>query len=102
MAAISIIEINTVQLSSDIRRLNNILAQTRNHIEQLRAKMDAMNRMWEGPSNLALRQRFQADHERMLALCYSLDDLLQILESIRQAYDTCEDRVRGTVDALRV
>lgn len=102
MAVISVIEINTVQLSSDIKRLQNTLSRTRNHIEQLRAKMAAMNSMWEGPTNLALRQRFQEDHERMLALCSSLEDLIRTLESIRQAYDTCENNVRSTVDALRV
>ena len=38
----------------------------------------------------------------MLALCTSIEGLIQILESIRQAYDTCEDQVRGVVDALRI
>jgi len=102
MAVISVIEINTAQLSSDIKRLRETLARTRNHIGQLRTKMDAMNSMWEGPTNLVMRQRFQEDHERMLALCSSIEELLQTLESIRQAYDTCENQVRGVVDALRV
>ncbi len=102
MAAISLIEINTERLSNDIKRLRTALSQTRNHIEQLRAKMAAMNSMWEGPTNLAMRQRFQEDHERMIALCSSLEELIQVLESIRQAYDTCEGQVRGAVDALRV
>ncbi len=102
MAVISVIEINTAQLSSDIKRLRGTLARTRSHIEQLRVKMAAMNSMWEGPTNQAMRQRFRADHERMLALCASLEELLQMLESIRQTYDTCEDQVRGVVDALRV
>lgn len=102
MAAISLIEINTDQLSSDIKRLRTVLNRTRDHIKQLRAKMDDMNTMWEGPANLAMRQRFQGDYEKMLALCSSLEELIQILESIRQAYDTCESNVRSAVDALRV
>ncbi len=102
MAAISLIEINTARLNSDIQRLRRTLSQTRNHTGQLRAKMDAMNSMWEGPTNQAMRQRFQEDHERMLALCGSLEELLETLETIRQAYDNCENRVRGVVDALRV
>lgn len=102
MAVISVIEVNTAQLNSDIKRLRTTLRQTRGHIEALRGKMADMNSMWEGPSNMAVRQRFQADHERMLALCATLEELIQVLESIRQAYDTCEDRVRGAVDALRI
>lgn len=102
MAVISRIEINTVQLSNDIKQLRTTLAQTRTHMESLRAKMGDMNNMWEGPTNLAMRQRFQGDHERMLALCSSLEDLIQTLESIRQSYDTCESNVRSAVDALRV
>ncbi|MCI9332982.1 MAG: hypothetical protein HFG05_12585 [Oscillibacter sp.] len=102
MAAISRIEINTVQLNNDIKHLRTTLSQTRTHMESLRAKMDDMNNMWEGPTNLAMRQRFQGDHERMLALCASLEGLIQTLESIRQSYDTCESNVRSAVDALRV
>lgn len=102
MAVISVIEVNTVQMSNDISRLRTTLRQTRRHIENLRAKMADMNSMWKGPSNMAIRQRFQADHERMLGLCATLEELIQVLESIRQAYDTCEDKVRSTVDALRV
>lgn len=102
MAAISLIEVNTELLSNDIKRLRTVLVQTRNHIKQLRDKMVAMNSMWEGPTNMAMRQRFQEDHERMLALCSSLEELLRVLESIRQAYDACEDQVHGAVNALRV
>lgn len=102
MPVVSQIQVNTAQMDSDIRRLRGTLAQTRAHIETLRAKMAAMNNMWEGPSNLAMRQRFQADHDQMLALCGSLEELIQILESIRQAYDACENNVRSMVDALRI
>ena len=59
MAVISLIEINTVQLGNDIKRLRTVLGQTRGHIEQLRSRMSDMNNMWEGPANLAMRQRFQ-------------------------------------------
>lgn len=58
--------------------------------------------MWEGPANQAVRQRFQGDYERMQALCGSVEDLLNTLESIRQEYDGCESRVRDAVDALRI
>ena len=54
MAAISRIEINTVQLNNDIKHLRTTLSQTRTHMESLRAKMDDMNNMWEGPTNLAM------------------------------------------------
>ena len=39
MAVISRIEINTVQLSNDIKHLRTTLSQTRTHMESLRAKM---------------------------------------------------------------
>ena len=102
MATISLVEVNTTQLSNDIKRLRTMLDRTRNHIKSLKGKMDAMNSMWEGPTNLAIRQRFQTDHERMLALCTSLEELIQMLETIRQAYDNCEGKVRSAVDALRI
>ena len=102
MSVISLIEVDTARMDSDIKRLRGTLARTRTHIEALRAGMADLNGMWEGPANLAMRRRFQADHERMLALCASLEELIQILESIRQAYDTCEDNVRSAVDALRI
>lgn len=102
MAAISVIEINTEQLNRDIQRLRQRLSQTRSHIQSLREKMDAMNRMWEGPANAAIRQRFQADHANMLNLCKMLEELIRMLESIRQSYDTCETNVRSAVDALRI
>lgn len=102
MAVISLIEVDTTQLRNDIQQLRAELRQTRGHIESLRSKMAAMNAMWDGPTNQVMRQRFQNDHEQMLALCTSIEGLIQILESIRQAYDTCEDQVRGVVDALRI
>jgi len=102
MAVISLIEVDTAQLGRDIQQLQSTLRQTREHIETLRARMDEMNEMWEGPANRTMRQRFQRDHAQMLALCGSVESLLQTLESIRQAYDTCENNVRGVVDALRI
>lgn len=102
MAVISLIEVDTMLLQNDIKQLRTELQQSRGHIEALRTKMESMNGMWEGPTNMAIRQRFQGDYEQMLNLCVSIEGLIQILESIRQAYDTCEDRVRGAVDALRI
>lgn len=102
MATISLVEVNTTQMSNDIKRLRTMLDRTRNHIESLRQKMAAMNGMWEGATNMAIRQRFKADHERMLALCTSLEELIRTLEAIRQAYDTCESNVRNAVDTLRI
>ena len=88
MAAVNLVEVSTAQLNSDIRRL--------------RTKMDAMNGMWEGPANAAMRQRFQADYQQMQALCASIEELIQVLEAIRRSYDRCEDEVRSAVDALRI
>lgn len=102
MAAISLVEVDTIQLGHDIQSLRTTLGKTKGHIETLRAKMAEMNNMWEGPANLTMRQRFQEDYEQMLALCTMLDGLIQTLETIRQSYDTCENNVRGVVDALRV
>jgi len=102
MASISLVEVDTAQLGRDIQRLRATLRRTRDHIEALREKMAQMNNMWEGPANRAIRQRFQRDHAQMLALCSMLEELIQTLESIRQAYDACESSVRGAVDALRV
>lgn len=102
MAAISLVEVSTAQMESDVQRLRAMLERTRSHIARLRDKMEAMNRMWEGPANRAIRQRFQADYERMLELCASIEELIRALESIRQAYDACENQVRGAVDALRI
>lgn len=102
MAAISVIEINTEQLDRDIQRLREKLSQTRTHINRLKDRMDAMNKMWEGTANQAVRQRFQRDHQNMLNLCEMLEELIQTLESIRQSYDSCENHVRSAVDALRI
>ncbi len=102
MAVVSLIEINTVQLSGDIRRLRAELDNTRSHLKQLREKMLSMNSMWEGPANQVIQERFQEDHDQMLVLCSSLEGLIRTLESIRDAYDTCENNVRGAVDALRI
>lgn len=102
MSAISLIDVSTDQLGGDIRRLRETLGRARDHIEGLRVKMEVLNGMWEGPANLAMRRRFQEDHQRMLDLCGSLEELIETLESIRRAYDACEDQVRSAVDALRV
>ncbi|MCI8398133.1 MAG: hypothetical protein HFF90_01840 [Oscillibacter sp.] len=102
MAAVNLVEVSTAQLNSDIRRLRAALEQTRKHVELLRTKMDAMNGMWEGPANAAMRQRFQADYQQMQALCASIEELIQVLEAIRRSYDRCEDEVRSAVDALRI
>jgi len=102
MAAITLIEINTNQLSNDIRQLRTTLNRTRGHIDHLHTSMEAMNNMWAGPANAVMRQRFRDDHETLLSLCSMLEELIQTLESIREAYDNCEDRVHSAVDALHI
>ncbi len=102
MASISVIEINTDQLNTDIKRLQNQLSQTRSHITRLKSQMDSMNSMWQGAANQTMQQRFRQDHDRMQNLCRMLEELIRVLESIRQAYDRCEGDVRDVVNALRV
>lgn len=102
MAAITLIEVHPPRLENDVRRLQSRLEQTRAHMERLRESMEALNRMWEGPANQAVRQRFREDYERMQALCKSIEEWIMILESIRRAYDECENQVRDTVYELRI
>lgn len=102
MAAIPLVEIDTAMLERDVQQLRQTLSRAKTHINALQEKMNAMNSMWEGPSKAAIQGRFRTDHQRMLELCDTLDELIQTLVSIRKAYDDCEERVFGAVNALRL
>lgn len=102
MAQIARIEMDTQRLQRDIGLLREGRERARSHINELRNKMDAMNNMWEGPANAAMRQRFQKDYDYMMALCSTVQEMINTLESIRQAYDTCENNVHSLVSALRI
>lgn len=99
---ISNIEINTSRLNSDIRDLRTKLGNARNHVRELKSKMDAMNGMWAGQANSAMRQRFLLDYENMTSFCNFIEELLTSLETIRQSYDTCENNVTSAVNALSI
>lgn len=100
--AISEIGVHTGRMNQDIKALWQGLAQARSHIQQLSHKMDTLNRMWEGATNEAMRQRFQRDYENMQELCNFLQQLIQELETACAAYDACENNVSGIIGALSI
>lgn len=99
---VSEIGVHTGRINTDIQNLKNGLNRTRRHIRDLRERMDALNRMWDGEANAAMRLRFQADQESLISLCDFLDALIRQLEAARQEYDTCENDVSSAISALRV
>lgn len=98
----SIIENNTLILSSDIRRLQGQLDSARSHLKQLNQQMEQLNHMWKGPANAMMRQRFQQDFETITSLCGFIEQMINKLESARRAYETCEANVSDTVSAIHI
>ena len=100
--AIQKIEVDTSRLSSDIQELRAGLRDTRSQVQRLKEKMDAMNAMWEGSANAVLRQRFQVDYENMTSFCDFIAELIEVLDTMRNAYDICENSVSSAVNALSI
>lgn len=93
---------NTNTMGSDIQTLRSHLTQLRANLRELQYTMNAMNNMWKGPANQGMRQRFQNDYTTVTELCNFLDELIENLESARQAYENCEANVADTVASIQI
>ncbi len=96
------IEVDTGRINADIESLRTGLEAARDHLKQLSDRITAMNGMWSGDANDVMKLRFQSDYGSLQALCKDVQGLITRLETIRQAYDTCENNVKDVVNSLTV
>lgn len=96
------LKVNTNRLASDVQQLTTRLAQAKEHGEKIRAAMDALNAMWEGPARDAEKQRFDTEYANLVSLYDLVQQMIDELSAARDAYETCENQVMDTVSGLRV
>lgn len=100
--AIKEISINTANLSRDITQLQTLLAQLERNRAKLIQEIGELNAMWQGPSNRAFNAQFKKDCTSFENLCKTIREMIQAMEHAKTEYESCDNKVNGLVNALRI
>lgn len=100
--AVSYFEIDTQQLSTDVKTLEENTEKARQCLENVQESLTALNSTWEGKANLAFRIAFQNDYEFMEEILTRLDKLAECMTYAGKEYVRCESDVKSLVDSIQI
>lgn len=98
----NIIEVNTSTLSGDINQMQNLLSQIVSAKEGVKNSIQTLDGMWKGVAHDTFMSAFAEDYELFNQLCETISKIIGCMENARSTYDSCEERVRAAVDAIRI
>lgn len=100
--AISYMEIDTGQLNSDIRSLEESTAKVRSSVEGLTSELAELNAMWKGSANIAFRKQIREDMRVINTLLAELDKLASCMVYASNEYVRCENEAKSSVNSIRI
>ena len=95
-------EVDTVQLNNSAEALREKLAALRIQFSAMSQSVAELSGLWEGTAKQAFQVQFDKDYADFEDYCKSVSELIDSLETASREYDSCEDKVRAAVDAVRV
>lgn len=98
----NIIEVNTSTLSGDISNMQELLSQIVSAKDGVKDSIRALDGMWKGVAHDTFMSAFAEDYELFNQLCETISKIISCMNSARNTYDNCEDRVRAAVEAIRI
>ena len=96
------IEINTNMLADDINSMEQNVLQLEAEYNHMFQKLQELNRTWSGPANAAFAVQFAEDLETFKELTKTLQEMISGLKDAKQEYDSCEQRVGGIINTIRI
>lgn len=102
MANITVLEIETGRLQSDIDSLKMHLEGMRQTGDRMMTGINALSAMWEGEAKNAFTMQFQSDYQVLRDMADAIEKMILALEEARNKYDKCESSVGSIINAIRV
>lgn len=96
------ITVNTAMLSADIEGLSAELGMIQKDLDSMYEAVAVLDSMWEGLANEVFVKQFRKDKEEMVALCRTIQKLINCMNNARQEYDTCENEIHGIISSIPI
>lgn len=96
------IKVSTGALKSDASELKNQAETAKSKLAEMKHGIEVLDRMWDGPANVAFTKQFNIDYELFIDICANVSKFASDLERAAKEYDRCEDSVMDVVKAIRV
>lgn len=95
-------EVDTGQLAATHGSLQSALERVTTGQVRMYQAMETLESMWAGSAHDAFRSQFAADHQQMQELCREVQNVLELLDQARGAYESCDNEVQGWIARLQV
>ena len=96
------IEVDTQQLSADIRTLEERKEALANSKQQVFRCMENINTMWEGAAHDKFLQQVLLDSLMLNELIGNIGHLVECMEHAKDEYGKCSDAVAQKISAIRL
>ena len=96
------IAINTTTLQGDIENLTTTLEQVRKAIDEAYVAVRELDKMWDGPANMAFQKSFKEDQRNLEELCDIIEKLIGSMSMSKTEYEKCEADVNTIIDSIRI
>ena len=94
------IRVNTESLKRTENDVRNQIKAIRSALSEMRSQVTAMNRMWEGPANIAFNQTFQDNITDLDNLCAAVENIASYEALAHTEYVKCESKVSDVVRSI--
>ena len=95
-------EVETGQVNSMVQSFKESLAQISANRQRMYNAMETLDGMWQGQAHDAFAVQYRSDNEEVVALLKDLEQVAENIAKARQDYDTCEQQVKETIDAIEI
>lgn len=95
-------EVDTGQLSGTTNSMKDYLTEIKNQQKKMDTAMEALNRMWQGPSHDVFISEYVKDAQEMNELISALSKVINHFGTANNNYNVCEDKVVNIARQIRI
>jgi uncharacterized protein YukE len=96
------VSVDTNNLRMDITNLEDALKKAKIQLKDMFTQVEELDEMWDGPANETFRKQFKKDYDDSLAICDTVDDIIECLKYAREQYDLCENGVESLISKINI
>ncbi len=100
--AIKEIKVSTTRLGNDADQVGNLIRSMENELKNLKASVDQMNAMWDGPAKKAFMAAVQSDVNVAESIIKELKSFQKNETEAKKKYEQCESQIDSIINSIRV
>lgn len=100
--AVNYIQTDTVMMKRTISDMQTEIRNLQALADEVYSEMQELDMMWDGSANKAFNIQFNNDRTRLLEICNNIQKYINNMDSARNEYDMCENRVEDIVRTIRI